>query len=505
MKKRGIGIALSYTNTFLNMITGLFLSSFLIAQLGDESYGVYQSVSSFVNYLVLLEFGTGTIMSRNLAACKARGDGQEEIEKNISTIWSITNILSVAILVVSVAFYFSLDFVYSKSMTIEQIADAKNMLIFLVVLLIATFYTQTLNGIMLGCEDYTYSSSTSIVKIILRTSLLVCLIIGIKQAIVIAIVDASLGVGLAIFGYFYARRKFKVKINTKNFDKLILKNALPMCLAIFLQAIVNQANNNVGKTAISIIISPEAVTLYSVGMYIFSIFSSLATIPVSLYVPQVTKDVIAGYEGKELTKRLVQPSRLIIIVGGAILFGFLAAGKQFIALVYGEEKMIAWYIALILMVPMFINMTFAMAVNVLDVKNKRLVRSFILLITTAINIGLTIILINAWGIIGAAISTGICTLIQVVLMNIYYSKKIGIKVLYLLFESYKGIVVYHIIGAILGYFVGILISNALLSFLAAGCTYVLVAFFGFVLFGKNEYEKQAIKNVISKIKGKVQK
>ena len=81
LKKRGIGIALSYTNTFLNMITGLFLSSFLIAQLGDESYGVYQSVSSFVNYLVLLEFGTGTIMSRNLAACKARGEGQEEIEK----------------------------------------------------------------------------------------------------------------------------------------------------------------------------------------------------------------------------------------------------------------------------------------------------------------------------------------------------------------------------------------------------------------------------------------
>lgn len=505
MKKRSVGIVLSYTNTFLNMITGLFLSSFLIARLGDEKYGVYQTISSFVNYLVLLEFGTGTIMSRNLSACRARGESKEQIEKNISTIWTITNILSLVIVMVSVGFYFSLDFVYSKSMTSEQIVDGKNMLIFLVVLLISTFYTQTINGIMLGHEDYTYASSTSIVKIILRTSLLVCLILRIKEAIVITIVDAALGVGLAIWGYVYAKKKHRVKINMRGFDKVIMKNAMPMCLAIFLQAIVNQANNNVGKTAIGIMISPESVTLYSVGMYVFSIFSSLATIPVSLYVPQVTKDVIAGCEGKELTKRLVQPSRLIVIISGTVLFGFIASGRQFVDIVYGEEKMIAWSIALIIMLPMFINMTFAMIINVLDVKNKRLARSFILIITTSINIALTILLIKEWGIVGAAISTGICTLLQVIITNIYYSRVIGIKILYLTYQTYKGVVLYQILGAGIGYLVGVTILNKTLSFVVAGCVYMIVAFGGFILFGKNKYEKQAITSFVRKIKGKLKK
>lgn len=506
MKKRGLGIALSYTNTFLNMITGLFLSSFLILQLGEEKYGVYQTIASFANYLVLLEFGTGTVITRNLSICRNRGESLEATEKNISTIWSITIFLSLVIALVSVVFYFSLDSVYSKSMTPEQIADGKNMLVFIVIFLLASFYTQTLNGIMLAYEDYTYSSSTSIARITIRTLLLVVLVLGIKQAIVIAVVDAAVGIGIAMFGYFYARVKFKIKINCKSFDKLILKSSLPICLAIFLQAIVNQANNNVGKFIIGVSIGPEAVTLYSVGLYVFSIFSALTTIPVSLYAPQVTKDILAGAEGRELTKKLIQPSRLIVIVGGSVLFGFFAAGNQFVTLVYGTERIIAWPIALILMTPAFINMTSAICVNVLDVKNKRLSRSLILLFTTILNVVITILLIDRWGIIGAAISTGACTLIgQVIIMSIYYSRVIGLKMIYLFYNAYKGILIFQMLGSIVGYFIGTLVSNTILSFLVAGCSYVAVAFGGYLLFGQNESEKQAISHMISKIKRKIKK
>ena len=71
MNKRSVGIALSYVNSFLNLVTGLFLSSFLLRQTGAVDYGIYQTVSSFVNYLVLLEFGTGTVMIRNISVCRS--------------------------------------------------------------------------------------------------------------------------------------------------------------------------------------------------------------------------------------------------------------------------------------------------------------------------------------------------------------------------------------------------------------------------------------------------
>ena len=112
MKKRNAGIILSYIHTFLNMVCGLFLSSYLLKMTSKTNYGIYQTVSSFVNYLVLLEFGTGSVMTRNLSMCRANGASKDEIQKNVSTIWSITNALSITITLVAIGFYFSFAGIY---------------------------------------------------------------------------------------------------------------------------------------------------------------------------------------------------------------------------------------------------------------------------------------------------------------------------------------------------------------------------------------------------------
>lgn len=501
-KNRSVGLILSYANTFLNMVCGLFLSSFLLKQAGDANYGVYQTMSAFANYLVLLEFGTGTVLARNISACRARQESKLQIERNISTIWTITTVLSILILLVAIGFYFSIEYVYAKSMTAEQIELGKRVFIFMVIFLLSSFCLQTLNGIALAHEHYTYSSSVSIVKILTRTALLVGLMLHFKNVVVIAAVDAAVGVALAVFSFFYCKRNFQIKINYGNFDKLILKTSLPLCLALFLQTVVTQSNNIVGKFVLGVMSGPEDVTLYSIGLYIYSIFSSLSTIPVSLYVPQVTKDVTSGLEGMELTKTLVQPCRLIVLVSGSVLFGFVACGRQFISIVYGEAYLLSWIMAILLMAPMFVNMSNAVALNVLDVKNKRIARSYLLMITTALNIVMTILGIRYFGIIAAAAATGISTLIQVVIMNIYYQKSVNIRVIYLFKNIYKGILPYQILGAVVGYVAGTQVYNVYISFLVAGCAYVLVAFAGFMLFGKNAEETHMFHRVLTRIRHK---
>lgn len=107
MKKRNIGIVISYIYTFLNMVIGLFLSSFLLKKLGDVEYGLYQTVSSFATYLVLLEFGTGSVMSRNVVVARNKKD-ENYLKQCISTVWYMTVFLSVAICIVSILLYFNL-------------------------------------------------------------------------------------------------------------------------------------------------------------------------------------------------------------------------------------------------------------------------------------------------------------------------------------------------------------------------------------------------------------
>lgn len=502
MNSRNKGIALSYINTALNMVCGLFLSSYLLRMLGDTEYGIYQTISSFVNYLVLFEFGTGTVMTRNLSVCKGKNASKLETDKNVSTIWIITNILAFAILTVSVIFYFSIGGIYSNSLTPSQIAHGKNMFVFMVVYLITSFYTQTVNGAILACEKYTFSSAMSIVRIVIRTALLTVLIIFFKNAIIIAIIDSALSALIALYSYYYCKKDCKITFSFKHFDSQIFKAMLPLCLAIFLQVIVNQANNNVDKFLIGIILTPEKVALYGVGMYIYSIFSSLTTIPISMYAPQIIKNVSNGLRGKELTNTLIQPSRLIVLIGGSVMFGFIAAGKQFISIVYGKNYIEAWLVAVVIMVPMFINMANGILINVLDALGKRLYRSNILMFTTIANILLTILWIKKHGIVGAALATAICTFIgQVIIMNIYYKKKIGIPVLYMFVKSFKGILIYQIIGAVAGYFTGQLIQNIYLSFIASIFVFLLVSLLGFLFLGINSFEKQKILEIKKRVFG----
>lgn len=501
LKSRNVGLVLSYTNTFLSMFCGLFMSSFLLRELGDTDYGIYQTMSAFANYLVLLEFGTGTVLSRNLVASRVRGEGRLQVEKNISTIWTIMTVLSAVILAVAVAFYCLIPAIYSDTLNAAQIALSQNIFIYIIVFLISTFVSQTLNGIALAYEHYTFSSIISITKLVLRTAVISALVMGIGQVIVISMVDAAIGVGIAVFSYIYCRRSFKVTINYRHFDIAILKASLPLCLAIFLQAIVNQSNNLVGKFVLGVMIGPEEVALYSVALFVFGTFSSLATIPISLYVPQVTKSVLSGLEGLDLTKTLVQPCRLIVIVAGSVVFGFAGCGRQFVDIIYGEEYSLAWLLAMILLIPAFINQANAVALNVLDAKNKRINASYILITTTVINVIITILGIQqGGGIVAVAAATGLATLLQVVILNIYYQKVIGIKVMYLFHQIFKGILLYQILGAAGGLLVGWLIPNVYVAFVAAGMTYVAIAFGGYLLFGKTEEEAAMIGKFLRRFK-----
>lgn len=476
------------------------MSSFLLRMLGDTEYGLYQTISAFAMYLVMLEFGIGSVMARNIAVCR-NSDNKEKIKNNISTIWYIAIILSAVIATVAIVFCISIDEIYSNTMTNEQIVYGKKIFAFLVVYLIASFYSQTLNGLLLGYENYTYSQKVSISKIVIRTILITIVLLIKQHAILIAIIDTIISLVIFVVTFIYCKKKYSIKFKWKYFDKRILKDALPLCMAMVIQTFVNQANSSVGKFIIGIMMSMESVAIYSVAQYVYSIFSSITTIPISMYMPQVAKDVVNGLNGKRLTQTLVQPCRLIVILGGMIMCGFFAVGKQFVILFYGQSKEQAWVYALIIIIPMFINMANGILINVLDVLNKRIARSYVLLITTILNIFLSVFLMSRFGIIGAVLATAISTFIgQDVIMNIYYSKKIKISVIYLFKEAFKGILPIEICSGLICFILANSISNNLVSMAAGGISFVLLCGVGFILIGFNQYEKNLVFGILKKVK-----
>lgn len=493
MRSRTVGIFLSYVNTAVNMLCGLFLSSYLLRTLGDTEYGIYQSVASFANYLVLLQFGTGSVMTRNVAMCVGRNAEKAEIDRNTATIWTVSCAMTGLVLVVSVIFYSSIGTIYRATMTAQQIAYAKEIFVLVAGFLVVSFMMQTISGITLAYDRYAFASLRSIIRNVIRTAALILLLSYSKRAILIAHVDLWINLILFLATLLYCKKNFHICLSIRMVDWKILRDVAPFCFAMFLQTIVNQVNNNVDKFLISIKLSPESVSLYSVGMYIYTVFSSLTTIPISMYAPMVAKRIAAGADMDSMGENLITPCRMTAIIGGLVLFGFVAVGRPFICVLYGEKYLQAWLIALIIMGPMYLTMVNGVLVNVLDALNKRIVRSLSLLATSAANVVLTIFWLDRWGCIGAAVATGVCTMIgQVVLMNVYYSRGLKIPVMYLFCKAFRGVLGCLLLSCGVSLMVTRLISGALMSFLVGGVTFVGTFAVLYLIFGISEKEKSVL-------------
>ncbi len=505
MNTRSRGIALAYAYTLLNMVCGLFLSSFLLRMLGDEEFGLYQTVSAFASYMVLLEFGIGTVMSRNLAVCRSsQGDGEEQqakINRYVSTLWYVALILSAVILVVGAVFCANIGHIYRKTIqTPEEVRYAQVIFAVLTGHLILSFLDQTLSGVLLGMEQYTFHRTAGIIRILLRTALLVGLICFRPLALVIALVDLFVYLAMFLSSFLFCKIRYRLTFRPSGFDKRVFLESLPLCLALLIQAAVNQANNNVDKFIIGITMSLSSVALYAVSQYIYTMFSSLTTLPIALFMPQVARDMERGASGRVLVDALIPVCRMVTLLGGTVLGGFIAVGKPFLALVYGAGKTDAWLYALILLVPQFIDTTAAILLNVLDITRRRLFRSLVLLGATVLNVGLTLWFIPRAGITGAVSATAISTLCQMVVMAVYYKKRMGLPILYLYREAYRGLLPIQLPVA-MAVCLGMLaleqvITHPLPLFLIGGCLYLLMTGGLILRFGLRPEEKDRLRATI---------
>ncbi|MEE0945224.1 MAG: oligosaccharide flippase family protein [Acutalibacteraceae bacterium] len=493
LKKRKIGIILSYIYFALNTIISIFISGFVVRTVGKTDYGVYQTMSAFAGYLILLEFGTGTVMTRNISICKKGEAHRDELQKNISTIWSFSVVLSVLITFFSILFYYSIDKIYNNSLSSEQITFGKHLFIYVTIALIFNFLSHTLNGIVLGHEYYSFEKLISTIKLFIRTTLVVVLLTIKPSVFIIVVIDACMSIFGFIITFLFCVFKIGITPGFRQFSLKVFKIIVPLCLTMLLQTIATTINGSVDKFLIGIMLKPEDVTTYTISMGLFSMFSSIATLPVTLYMPKTAAGIRDGMTSKDIENSLFTPCRLNMFVTGILAFGIITVGQQFIQIVYGTEYKEAWIYAILVIIPMFLAMSNAVIINVLDVFRKRHLKTFITFGTIIVNLLLTIIGLRYIGLVGAAAATGFATLVDMVLVNLLYAKKFKINAYRLFFVSAKGIFTPLLIATIICFPVRYIFNNIYYQFLIGGFGFCIIFALLFIVFGTNDDEKQKIK------------
>ena len=499
--QRKIGVLLSYITLAANSVVGIIFTPFMTSTLGKAEYGIYQLVASFSAYLMLVDFGTGTTITRYLSKFRAQQD--KEGEENFLAMMTVqTAILSLVAVIGGMVIYFNLDSMFAATLTVAELATAKKLFLLMIANVAVTLFNHVWRGITTADERFVYNNGVKLVRIFLRMGLITVLLLLGFGSVSLILVDLSLSIFFLLLNMFMALRVVRARIKFHFFDTFLFKETFLFSSFILLQALINQLNTNAPKTILGMLLSPEAVAVYAVAMQIFVIYNSLSSTVSSVFLPKATRMVFSDADEIKLTDFVITPGRLQFMVLGIALAGFSVLGQDFILLWMGEEYKLAWLITLIVMVPSTIELIENVAVSIVLAKNKNGFRTGVLAGISLLNILISVVLIKMIGELGAPIATAITYVLgYIIVLNIYYKKVIGLQVGRMFKEIFKGTLPALLVTAIATVPVHLWLNQRSWIIFGVKAIYMLAIYtVCMLLFGMNPSEKQLVKNLLRKLK-----
>lgn len=495
IESKKIGAVFSYIATVMNSLTSIFLTPFILSCLGDVEYGVYRTVQSLTGQLALISIGIGTVSSVFIAKFNARNDEKvkEERENFLATAIGVAFIVAVLAFTAGLVMFLFVDKIYANTMNAEQIKLVENMFLILVGNVALYLFRDVFVGIVHGYEKFTYSNFLKVARIVLRVIIILILLNMGMKALALVWCDFAITVLLLISDWIYCKCVLNLKIRFHYFDRGFFKTLFTFSLAMFLQTIVNQVNQNLSGVILGVMVKPELVTVYSLALTIYVAFNGISGSIASMFTPEAARLVQNNAGIDAYMDFVIKVGRIQNLVGMLVIGGFVSVGREFVRLWVGTGKDDVYGLSLLLMIPMSVALTLCGANSILDGLLKRMGRSIILFVTAILNVVFSIVLIKYIGYWGAAVGNAVSVVLgQIILMCIYYRRIFGFKPFSYFAGIMKGVLPAAVISVAVSYPFTYLDVSDFAKLVIKGVVVVAVYGVCMLLFGLNDREKKMI-------------
>lgn len=400
----------------------------MLRMMGQSEYGLYSLVASVISYLTILDLGLGNAVIRYTAKLRAEEKQTEQYE-----MFGMFFILYIAIgfitLIGGSALYFNIDAIFGDTMTAMELDRARIMMLLLVFNLAFTFPMSIFGSIITAYERFVFPRAISIIRIILNTVVMICLLkIGYK-AVAMVVVQTVFNVLTLTLNYFYCRKELKIKLYFKKFRWEFLKEVAIYSFWIFLNVIMDRIYWNTGQFVLGAMVGTAAVAVYAIAIQLQHLYMQFSSAISGLFLPKVTYIVTKSNDNNEISDLFIRTGRIQYIIMAYILSGFIVFGRHFINLWAGPGYEDAYIICILFFLSLLIPLIQNLGLAILQAKNQMKFRSLICIGIALGSLVLQIILAKRFGGIGCAVAvSGALLLGQGLVMNVYYSKKQGIDI-----------------------------------------------------------------------------
>lgn len=426
--QRQKGAALGYVSIVLSVFTALAFTPVIIDKLGVAAYGIYILALSFTSYLNILDMGMNEAVTRFLVSARRHGD-RTAFEETLGNAVALYGLIGLGVLVLGGVLVWLLPEIVASGMEGEEL----RMLRFLAALTVGNaMLTVMLNpaGAVLAIEErWVLVRTLEIVGSAGATAIGVATLFlgGNAYTLLLGIIATNVLVQGVKAWYVLGKRAYRPNLKAVSHRMLVskLSYSAPILFVILVELIYWKLD----YVIVAARFGPEAVAVLGIGLMWQKYILSFATAISRVMVPAAVDLVEKGADRDAITKFIVSVARPQGVILALICSGILIFGREFLLLWLGEGFELAYYVMLAVIVPIAVENIGNIRNTILQAKRLYWYRAVLSLAAAAIKLVLTFLLIERYGLVGAAVATGIGLMIGyaavLVLMQRTGTLKIG--------------------------------------------------------------------------------
>ena len=494
LRKRIISRNIKYNAVSQGIVfaINLALFPFIVSHVGKEIYGAYLLVMTFTGYLGVLDFGVTAAVTKYVAEFIGKGD-RERAKKIIDASLSFYVVIGVIAALVLFIFSFYFDYIF-KVETVNKVVIQQ---LFWVAAVASLFIWpgRTFNGVLYGFQRFDWLAINNIARAVL-TGIFAYLIFTKGLGMVWFLTLSYLFIVLQyLAAYILGRhRLLRAKITFPYFKKEVFKIIFGFSIFLFLSNLVGLIIFDIDNFVIGAFASVSAVTLYGVGFSLQKGFRMVNSLIGGPLFPagadmegrnEYDKQRELLFKGTKYMTLVFVPLVLVTIIF-AELFITNWMGNDFVESILPAQVLIAFWL---------FNNTLEVGSGLLTAKGYVKVLFKIIALTALLNLGLSLILVRHWGILGVALGTTIPMILvsfPLILHQIFKILKVTPREFFNL--SVKKNLGVYLLAAILSFLALNFFqpTNIFLTIAEMGVVYATVILIGFRFFLSSEERKEVL-------------
>lgn len=373
------GAILGYISVLTKNIVNLIYVPLLLYFLGQGDYGVFQMTNSVVFALVILSAGFYGSYVRFYMRDRAKGynDSSLNIRRLNGMFLLIYLLVALLCLFGSVILIMNVRTLFSGGLTPKEIVLARELMVVMGVNVAVTLLSTPFDSYIVAHERFVFQQSRQLFTTLAQPFLAVLLLEIGMGAVGVACAQLAVSTILLVWNICFATRRLGMRFTFIGLEWSLFKAIALFSFWIFLNQIVDMLNNNMPNFLLGAMSSSAAVAVFAIAAQIRNVFFSMSTTMSNMFIPQINRIVAETDDNTILTRLMARVGRYQMVIFWYLFGGFVVLGRFFVEVWAGKSNMDAYWLALIMSLPVMIPLTQTTGIEIQRAKNRHKARSLI--------------------------------------------------------------------------------------------------------------------------------